>query len=316
MRRLLLILFCILYFLNTQAQLTPAQTYWQLELERKAEQVKIQDSIHYLQDSLQMVWVKMPDKNRSNQFLDSLKEVYIVRNGDLFAWVNQFKQDQKTLEKGTLKVHRSLWIVFCVGLLILFFSILKYNYSSQLGLMIKAIYSNAAFTQLNKEENIYDRWPFLLLYILFSFIFGLFIYFGAKTYHSSYFYSGISFYLMVSIGVLFYFSLKIAFVKLLGFVFDIQMLAKEYVSILYLSYFNAAIFLLPIVSIFAFSPQEYIDRLFLISSFLLILFFALQFLRASYYTLNTYKFSKFYLFLYFCTLEIGPLLLVIKIIRL
>jgi hypothetical protein len=121
---------------------------------------------------------------------------------------------------------------------------------------------------------------------------------------------------VISLGIILYFSLKVVVVKLLGFVFEVQPLAKEYNSILFLSYFNGAIFLLPVLATLAFLPQIQIDYWFVFLSVLLLAFISLQFVRACYYTLMTYKLSKFYLFLYFCTLEIGPLVIIIKAIGL
>jgi hypothetical protein len=144
----------------------------------------------------------------------------------------------------------------------------------------------------------------------------MFVFLGASTFYASIFSKGLMPYIIVSLGIVFYFSLKVLIVRVLGFVFEVQSLTKEYNSILFLGYFNSAIFLLPIIITFAFLPQMQVDRLFVFFAFVLFIFYALQFVRICYYTLITYKFSKFYLFLYFCTLEIGPLIIIIKAIGL
>src|SRR5690554_3808778 len=315
MRILIVFFFCFISFLQVNAQGVTGQNYWQLKLEREMEEMRKQDSIVQAQDSLQMLWIKSPSPDRPNQFIDSLKVVYTVKNGDILAWGNQFKQDIDALQVGITKEHRELWVVFSIGFLLLLFSVLKINYASQLKTIMQAIYSNSALTQLNKEEKIYNNWPFIFLYILFGFIFGMFIYFGSSFYSSNSSQT-LNFYLLISLGVMVYFSLKVFFVKVLGFIFEIQSLTKEYNSILFLSYFNAAIFLLPVILIFAFLPQEQIDYLFVLFSLVLVLFFTLQIIRAGYYTLKAYKLSKFYLFLYFCTLEVGPLILIFNTIGL
>lgn len=316
MRRLSLFFFLFILFFYSQAQVSPVQNFWQMEMERKMEHDRIQDSIHHAQDSLQMLWVKAPSPKRPNQFLDSLKEVYIVKNGDLFAWRNQFKGKEDNLAKVTLKTHREIWVLLALGFILLFFSILKLSYSSQITAMMHAVYSDTALTQLNKAEKVYNRWSFILLYILFGFIFGMFVFLGSSAFYMSTFSQSIIFYIIISLGIVLYFTLKVLVIKLSGFVFEVQSLTKEYNSILFLSYFNSAIFLLPIIIAFAFLPQMQVDRLFVFFAFVLFVFFALQFVRVCYYTLITYKFSKFYLFLYFCTLEIGPLIIIIKAIGL
>lgn len=316
MRRLSLFFFSLILFFNSQAQVLPVQNFWQMEMERKMENDRIQDSIYQAQDSLQMLWLKPPSTERPNQFIDSLKGIYTVKNGDLFAWRSQFKGKEDNLTKGEMKKHREIWLLLILGLILLFFSILKFNYSAQLTAMMHAIYNDTALTQLNKAEKIYSRWSFILLYILFGFVFGMFIFLGVGSFYASTFSNGIMPYIIISLGIVFYFSLKILIVRALGFVFEVQSLTKEYNSMLFLGYFNSAIFLLPIIIAFAFLPQMLVDRLFVFFAFVLFVFFALQFVRICYYTLITYKFSKFYLFLYFCTLEIGPLIIITKAIGL
>ncbi len=314
MRILIVFFFCFLSLLQVKA--LPEKNQLQFIPERGMDEVGKQDSISHVRDSLQMLWVKAPLPNRPNQFIDSLKDVVTVKDGDILAWGNQFKQDVNVLHVGIVKIHREQWIVFALGLLILFFSVLKFNYSSQLNVIIRAVYSSSAFAQLNKEEKIYNRWPFLLLYILFGFVIGMFVFLGANSFYSHPFDRSISFYIVISWGIILYFSLKVVVIKLLGVVFEVQPLAKEYNSIVFLSYFNGAIFLLPIIVILAFLPQAQVDFWFLFFSFLLLVFILLQIARACYYTLMTYKLSKFYLILYFCTLEIGPLIIIMKAIGL
>lgn len=313
MRILFVYFFCFISL--SQVKALPEQNQLQLT-EIGMEEIKKQDSINHIRDSLQMLWIKSPLPNRPNQFIDSLKDVVTVKDGDILGWGIQFKQGVNALHVGVIKIHREQWIVFTLGLLILFYSILKFNYSSQLNVIIRAVYSNSAFAQLNKEDKIYNSWPFLLLYILFGFVIGMFIFFGTKSFHSHPFDHSLSSYIVISLGIILYFSLKIGIVKLLGFVFEVQPLSKEYNSIIFLSYFNGAIFLLPITVILAFLPQAQVDFWFVFFSFLLLVFILLQIARACYYTLMTYKLSKFYLILYFCTLEIGPLLIMLKAIGL
>lgn len=314
MSRFIVLFLSFISFLNVHAQVSSTQNNWQLKLEREAEELRIQDSISFAQDSLQMLWIKPPPANRPNQFIDSLRDAHTVATGDFSVWQNKFTNNTDTLSSATVKAQRKFWILAAVGVLVLLFSILRINYLGQLTTMMHAMYSNTALAQINKEEKVYNRWPFILLYIVFGSVFGMYIFWGANTFFGA---DGtFSFYLLISLGVIVYFSLKIAVVRIVGFIFEVQLLSREYSSILILSYFNSAIFLLPIVLAFAFLSEIQIGNLFVFSSFLVIIFFLLQLIRICYHTLKVYKLSKFYLFLYFCTLEIGPLIILIKSIGL
>src|SRR5690554_1911041 len=92
MRILIVFFFCSISFFMGSAQEVPVQNYWQLKLEREMEEMRRQDSIVHAKDSLQMLWVKSPSLDRPNQFIDSLKAVYTVENGDIIAWITNSRR--------------------------------------------------------------------------------------------------------------------------------------------------------------------------------------------------------------------------------
>ena len=293
-------------------------SYWQrmdsIQQAQKLERQRVRDSIHRAQDSLQMLWIKMPAAGRPHQFLDSLKVVTTVPNADIFAWWSALDHDMGQRRHGDIKTYRQPWLVGVSLLLVLFFGILKNSFSGQLKTMVMAFYNNRALLQISKEENLYNSWPFVLLYILFGFTLGLLVYLANVFLISGNPKEGVSLYLFWSIFVLVMFTFKIVALRFLGFLFEAQRIVRDYVSILYLSYFNTAILFLPIVFVAIFLPPEQI-KIVLITAFIaLIVIFSFQFLRAVRTALKTYRFPKFYLFLYFCTLEIGPIVILIKIL--
>src|SRR5690606_28792478 len=113
--------------------------------------------------------------------------------------------------------------------------------------IIQAFYNDRMLLQVNKEDTLYSSWPFVFLYILFGFAVGLFIYLCNVHYTGVSYHNGIERFLGISLFVMALFILKIIATRLLGFIFDLQRVVREYVSILYLSYFNAALVFLPIV---------------------------------------------------------------------
>lgn len=314
MIRFILIFFFILPFFSVNAQVSTPSDYWQMQLEKDAELMRIQDSVQHAQDSLQMLWVNAPMKNRPNQFLDSLKEVYTVKDGQFIIWKKKFANSSKYTVQIKEKAHRSRWSLWAFGVILFLFSLIKIFYTPQLKGIILGFYDNNVFIQLNKEEGLFNRWPFILLFMLFSFVVGLFFFLGARTYLSVFYNPTIQLFFLLSGVVFVLILLKVLATKALGYIFEVGFLSREYISILYLCYFNGAIYLLPVLLAFLFLPSQFIDGLFFFSCLLLMVLFLLQFLRVSIFTLKTHKFSKFYLFLYFCALEIGPLLILIKIL--
>jgi hypothetical protein len=283
-----------------------------------AEQDSIQgvkDSLKAIGDSLSMAWIRPPDPNRPNRFLDSLVEHYRIKNLDFAAWKKQFPAKVYRYDQGRLKPKGEVWLFYFVIFLLIFFAVLKKSFSKELNVIFHSIYSNRVLNQVNKEDRLFSSWPFLFLYILFAFTVGTFIYLCTSYFHLSYSITGFQWLLTLSLIVLGLFTLKIIVLRLLGFVLNLQKAFKNYVSILYLSYFNAAILFLPLVVAFSLSPLRFAEIYIYLGILLTGAIFTLQFIRAGALILSEYRFPIVYLVLYICALEICPLAILIKVLR-
>lgn len=302
---------------DTQAVRKPL-TYWQkrdsIQRAERLEKQRIADSIKHVQDSLQMVWLKPPDPDRPNMFLDSLRDLYTVKNGDFFNWNEQFAKDKKQFRIAPIKLHRDQWIIGIIIALFVVLAAIRISYPNETLVMFQGFYNNRVLAQISKEDNLFNSWPFIFLYLLFGFTIGMFLFLVSKFTRLGGVTEGINLYIAFSVSVLILFTVKIVTVRFLGFLFDISRLVREYVSILYLSYFNAALLFLPIVLIMAFSSRLLAKYYIVFAFILLVGIFILQFLRAGSSIFKTYSLSKFYLILYLCALEIGPILILIKIL--
>ena len=319
------IIFCLLSFCafaqvdSTQNEMPRKPlNYWQrLDSVKQAkliEKKRVADSVKFVQDSLQMQWIKLPDADRPNLFLDSLKDLYTVKNGDFLDWNDQFKNVKQSLKNGAPKRIRDMWILGVIVSLTLFLAIIRASYPSEIITMIQAFYNNRVLAQISKEDNLFNSWPFIFLYLLFGFTVGMFLYLVSKYTQLGGVAEDFNLYLIFSISILVLFTLKIVTLRFLGFLFNISRLVREYVSILYLSYFNTALLFLPLVLVMAFSPRNLAPSFVIFAVFILAITFLLQLLRAGSSILKTYSLSKFYLILYLCTLEIGPILILIKVL--
>ena len=230
---------------------------------------------------------------------------------DLFLLSSQSKVEQ---QKGDLLVRGDVWILAVVGFLIVVFAIINSMFSKQLMAIVQSFFSNRALGNLNKEDTLFTSWPFLLLFVQFGFTIGMFFYLVAQQQNLSYVANGFQFFLTISIIIILLYALKILLLRLLGLIFDVQKPVSEYISILYLSYFNASLLFMPLVVAFALSPLKNGKLYIAIAVVLLLIIFVFQFIRATINILSQYRFSKVYLFLYFCTLEICPILILIKAI--
>jgi hypothetical protein len=229
---------------------------------------------------------------------------------------NYISKDTSDLavQMGDLLPKGDVWVLVTIVALLLIFAILNQTFSKQLLAIVQAFFSNRALSNLNKEDNAFNSWPFLILFAQFGFTIGMFFYLAAQFKELSQVQSGFSFYVTISFLIIAFYGLKIIVLKLLGFIFDISKPIGEYISILYLSYFNASLLFMPLVLAFALSPPNYGIFYIAIASILLAIIFVFQFIRAGINILSNYRFPKVYLILYFCTLEICPMLILIKVI--
>ncbi|PRY53567.1 uncharacterized protein DUF4271 [Arcticibacter pallidicorallinus] len=285
---------------------------WRLLQEEKK---RVNDSLRHIGDSLSMVWIKKPDPGRENRFRDSLFKANLVTNLDFSEWESRSKKPEQQYDSGKLRKKGELWVIAFVLVSLILFAILRHMFFNELSAIIHAFFSNRVLSQINKEEKFFNSWPFVFLYLLFGFTIGMFLYQCGKYFQLSYSYSGFQWFLRLSMIVIGVFTLKVILLKFLGFLFDSVKLVKEYISILFLSYFNAALLFLPIVIAFSLTPTRFAPY-YIYLSFVLIFFIVFsQFTRAISNILSSYKFPKLYLILYLCALEICPILVLIKALR-
>jgi len=263
-------------------------------------------------------WI-LPDSliNR-HMLIDSIVKANVFEKLDLEAWFKKYgklKKKNKFMTGNPLPKGNS-WVLGFIILLLMVFAILRISFAKQLQSIIQSFYSNRGLNNLNKEDNLFSSWPFLFLFIQFGFTIGMFFYLVAQYYQLDYVYQGFNFFVSISGLIIVLYALKIVLLRALGHLFAIQKPVNEYISILYLSYFNISLLFIPLVVAFALSPTKYGIYYIVISCILLGVTFSFQFIRAAVNILSHYRFSKFYLFMYFCALEICPILILIKAIGL
>lgn len=284
-----------------------------IRLAQLAEQKRLADSVRRVQDSLSMQYIGFPDPGRRNLLADSIRSLVVVEDGDVLARMAAARLAGMRLDAGQAKAQREPWVIYVIGLLLLLLGIVRVAFPGQVMAIVQAFFNDRMLSQINKEDTLYSSWPFIFLYILFGFAVGLFVYLCNRYYlgHSG---RGMDTFLAISVSVMALFIVKILITRFLGFVFDIQRVVREYVSILYLSYFNAALVFLPIVLILSLVPHNQLVWLIPVALCIVLGLFIFRFSKTANGMLTNYRFPKFYLFTYLCCLEIAPVLILIKVL--
>lgn len=318
-----LFLFCISGFKQANAQ--NVSTVRDSTVKRRVYKPRVvRDSAYlarqkFVTDSIMThTWI-LPDSLVDKYILiDSIVKANVFEKLDLEAWFKKYGKYKKEsrFRIGTPMPKGDTWVLAFIVLLLIVFAVLRISFAKQLQNIIQAFYSNRGLNNLNKEDNIFSSWPFLFLFIQFGFTIGMFFYLVAQYYKVASAYQGYRFFLIISALIIVLYAFKILILRVLGHLFNIQKAVHEYVSILYLSYFNISLIFIPLVVAFALSPLKYGIYYIVISCIFVGIIFAIQFIRAGVNILSHYRFSKFYLIMYFCALEICPILILIKAIGL
>ena len=273
------------------------------------------DSLKEVGDSLVIAWIKVPDAHRPSLFIDSLVRLYTVKDFNFHSWSQKFKKKVNRYNEGVIKPHGETWVIVASFSLLFTLGLIRSLFPKEFSLINQAFYNNRVLSQVNKEDNVLGSWPFIFMLLLFGLTLGMFLYLTGKYFPLNYIYDGFRWFLILTILIITLLILKIILLVILGFVFEVEKIVKEYISILYLSYFNAAIILIPFVVALCLAPQKHYPYYIYSIITLLGLVFLIQFIRVGVNILTTYRFPKVYLILYLCALEICPLLILIKALR-
>lgn len=288
---------------------------YQLDSIALARQKHIKDSLSMIGDSLSLAWVKRPDPNRPNPFLDSLVNIYKIENFDFNTWSKRLKKKQGQSIEGRIRPQRELWVIGVIFVLTIFFTLINAVFSKHIYEVVTLFYSNKSLLKKNREDNLFNSWVFLFLYILFGLTTGMYLYLSEKHISIQYANRGFQWFLLLSLLVTGIFTAKVLILRIVGFLFDIQKAVKEHIAALYLFFSNTALILLPIIVSLSLLPHSLIKVYNYTTIILFGLIFGFQLFRAFFRILFGYQFSIIYLFIYICVLEICPLIIFIKVFR-
>lgn len=266
-----------------------------------------------ISDSIAFSIIRRPDSLRKNQFLDSLIPSMMYKG---FWFLNEPPPKQQYLQRGKLIPRNEGWIIFAILGLYVYLAILNYFFGKDIGGFFRSFYSKRIFNQFTREENLFKSTSFIAVFGFFGCVIGMFLYILGQYFQIGYLLQGPQLLLALTLTIIGLFALKLIVLKLLGFIFDIQKLVSAYISVVYISYFNLSFAFLPILTCISLMGAGFSRPLFWITGLLLGAVIVMQFLRGSIDILSTARFRKTYLILYLCALEICPVIILIKALKL
>ncbi len=282
---------------------------------------RLRDSLRqeYLQDSIRQVYDTLYsalsyDNPYREGFLDHrLRHVLTNAPGEWLVW-DEFvvvASYHDTVAQGVSRAHRPLWVFVTAMILFLCVGIIRFIFPAEFHIIIDAYYRERLLQQISKEDSIATSWPYVFLYSIFSLALGLFIVVYMSGFRDAHFLT-FGNYMRASGLIAILFILKILLVRFLSFVFRLQRLVREYITVIYLVYFNSVLFLLPFLLFIILSPAAYFNIILILFVVSISIMFIYRVLRTVLNVFGQTRFSISYLIIYLCTLEIAPILLLIR----
>lgn len=262
----------------------------------------------FLADSFAMRWL-MPDSLHKYRLTDSL---YANPLTDINSLLNIPVKLNNQLRTGDARVYRNPWLIAIIICLLIYTALLNLFFGKDLKMVIQSFYNKRAISQQDKEGGVINSWAFIGLFVLFSLTFGLFLYKLTVFYGVTYNLTGFQLFIFLSVLISILFALKFFILKFIGFVFDVNRIVSEYITILNLTYFNITFVLLSVAICLSLLSDRYIRGVLIFTLASIAVIFAWQYVRNSVNIISNIRFHKFYLFIYLCALEICPILILIK----
>lgn len=207
------------------------------------------------------------------------------------------------------------WLFYVLLFVLIAFTWLKVFYNKNFRQILGAIGSINATNQIVRDENILVQRASVILTVMFNIVASVFLYQVSIIFEwpSDYISQGFSRFMIFAVIISCVYSCKFLLLKLTGYIFKIDKPIATYIFNIFLINNILGVFLIPLLISIAFMPTNYATIIFNLSLFIVLFSFVYRLIRGIIIGLSQEVFSIFYLFLYLCTLEIAPLLILIKL---
>lgn len=201
---------------------------------------------------------------------------------------------------------------------VLFFSYIMFVWlyvsnRKRLNQIVMGLYAGRYANQLAREEVSMGNRVMIFLSALFVFTMSLFFY-QTATYFGLLPVNGMwSIFFIIALVIFSVYGIKLLVIKMLGFLFETQKEIREYIISIFLFCNAVGLFMLPVVICLAFLKQVDPTVFIYTGVAIIVIFFLSRLVRGVIIGLSSTRVSKFYLFLYLCTLEMVPLAIMVKL---
>lgn len=207
------------------------------------------------------------------------------------------------------------WFFPILLLVLSIYAALRIFYTKYFSQMVLAFVNNNLTNQIVRDENILVQRTSTYLSLVFNLIAALFLYLISLHYGWNLGGVGTGFnrFLFFAVLISFVYALKFLVLKISGRLFNLEREMATYIFNTFLINNILGIVLLPFIFLMAYNQVVSTQWFIVLGLSIVALAFGYRIFRGILIGLSTSTFSLLYLFLYLCTLEIAPLMILIRI---
>jgi hypothetical protein len=212
------------------------------------------------------------------------------------------------------KTHSNDWFTYAFILTLIILVFVKNTTKKYFSLLLQSITSFLASSKMYREQNISLLQGSAVMELFYLIVMALFGFQVLKSAGNRLPLPDFMIFLICFVALFLFFQAKNLIYKLMGIFSETLSDTREYLFNVQNYYKVLGILLWPLVAFIAWFPFQN-QHFFMITGLVLTLFFYLFYLIRGVRILIRKQYSIFYLFLYLCTLEILPLLLMFKVVQ-
>jgi Domain of unknown function (DUF4271) len=195
------------------------------------------------------------------------------------------------LETSIPRNTRSVWILTFILLIIVLLTIIKVQFPIDLRNLNQSLFRDRLIRD-DRELGFLKSPTSIFVLLAFCLSSALLVYFYFRDQKIESVFSGIQLYLVISLGILIFFMVKIFLLLLIGFIFQAPKLIQSYLSLNYMVMTNFTLVIMPFLLLYALVKSNHLPYLMVWIPFLVLLFLVFLFSVSCFcgYKLSTFLF--------------------------
>ncbi len=243
----------------------------------------------------------------------SIKIDTLLKQSTSFFGEHQLKTDL-IAPKLLVQNSNDWWISGIILLCVSVFVLIKVLANKRFKQIFFAIFGPHYFHLLNREGNLFKERISVPLFVIYSLLISLLFYQTILIFfnYQDELLNPFVLFSLIYASIIVLWSLKITFIKFIAKLFKEYQISIEYRTNVLVFNIITGVFLLPLLILIVYLKAD----IFFYSTFFIIgLLILFRFFRSMQIAISLKKISVFYIFLYFCSLEILPAIVIIKLVK-